>query len=88
MNQQDNNRIIGQVIERGSKAEKGFVFIAEVGSNRGQNVFAHISQFPFEWKGDAFYDVIGRTVSFEIEETPDGRHRATRVQVLDEQEGA
>ena len=72
--------------ERGSKPERGFVFIQEAGSTRDPNIFAHVSAFPPPYRGESFYDVIGRAVSFDIETGPDNRRRAVRVELFDENE--
>jgi len=84
---EDQSRIVGQVVERGSRADRGFVFIQEVGSDKGPNIFAHVASFPREFRGDAFHGVIGRAVSFQLDEGYDGRRRAVRVEVFDEEEG-
>jgi cold shock CspA family protein len=82
MDQQDQSRIIGQVVQRGSCPERGYVFIAEAGG--AQNFFAHATAFAREFRGEALYAVVGRAVSFELETGLDGRRRAVRVEVFGE----
>jgi hypothetical protein len=80
--QSEQQRIVGEVVQQGSRTDKGYVFVREAGAR--ENLFAHASAFRPEWRGEAFCGVIGRAVSFEIEECFDGRRRAVRIEVFDE----
>ena len=55
-------------------AERGFGFITP--RTGGQDIFIHISAFPRDGRTPRE----GEVLSFEVESTPDGKKRATRVQ--------
>lgn len=55
-------------------AERGFGFITP--RTGGQDIFIHISAFPRDGRTPRE----GEALSFEVESTPDGRKRASRVQ--------
>ncbi len=55
-------------------AERGFGFITP--RNGGQDIFIHVSAFP----RDGVNPREGEVLSFEVESTPEGKKRATRVQ--------